>query len=186
MSFAVELYFDPTTDAMVRQAWDYLAEAGVSAVMRESGYRPHLTLGVSESLDLDGAGMALEGLARRYPPFALTLSSLGVFLASEATVFLGVTVTQTLLALHAEFQACIQPYAQGIWDYYRVDAWVPHCTLAFNLPPARVPEAVAIGQQIPLPIRAQVVALGITVLSPASSELLRLFPLGDPPILVMP
>lgn len=186
MSYAVELYLDPATEAVVRQVWDRLAEAGVSASMRESGYRPHVSLGVSDGLDLEGAGAALEALAGRRSPFKLTFSYLGVFRSSEATVFLGVTVTRALLALHAEFQARFQPFAQGLWDYYRVDAWVPHCTLAFDLPPSQVPAAVAIAQEVALPITAQAVALGITAVSPTSSESLRLFPLGGGSILTVP
>ncbi len=178
MSYAVELYVDPATETIVRQVWDRLAEAGVSASMRESGYCPHVSLVVSDDLDLEGAGAALEALARRQPPFELTFSYLGVFRTSEATVFLGVTATRTLLALHAEFQARFQPFARGVWDYYRVDAWVPHCTLAFDLPSSQVPAAVAIAQEVALPITAQAVALGITAVSPSSSTSLRLFLLG--------
>lgn len=185
MSYAVELYVDPATEAVVRQVWDRLAEAGVSASMRESGYRPHVSLGVSDGLDLEGASAALAVLARQWPPFELTFSYLGVFRTSTATLFLGVTATRALLALHAEFQARFQPYAPGLWAYYRVDAWVPHCTLAFDLPLSQVPAAVAIAQEIALPITVQAVALGLTAVSPTSSESLRFFPLGGGTILTV-
>ncbi|MCX8025831.1 MAG: 2'-5' RNA ligase family protein [Thermanaerothrix sp.] len=186
MSYAVELYLDSATEAVVRQVWDRLADAAVSAVMRESGYRPHVSLGVGDGLDLEGAGTALEALAGRQPPFTLAFSYLGIFRASEATLFLGVTATRALLALHAEFQAHFQPFAQSIWDYYRVDAWVPHCTLAFGLPLNQVPSAVAITQEIALPLTAQAVALGITAISPTSSTTVRFFPLGGGTVLAAP
>ena len=186
MSFAVELYLDPATEVIIRQVWDRLADAWVSASMRESGYRPHVSLGVSETLDLEGASAALEVLAQQQPPFTMTFSSLGIFLNAEATVFLGVTVTPALLAFHSEFQTRFQPYARGLWGHYRVGAWVPHCTLAFGLPLTQVPAAVAIAQEMTLPIQAQALALGITAVSPSHSELLRLFPLGGRAILTVP
>jgi len=183
MSFAVELYFGPPAEMLVLQVWGWLAEARVSSSMRESGYRPHLSLGISDRLHLGEVVAALEQFARQYAPFPLTFSSLGVFPTPEATVYLGVTVTHFLLNFHAQFQAVFEPCTEGLWEHYRVGAWVPHCTLAFGLPSNRVPEAIAIAQRVTLPIQTQGIALGITEVSPAHSKSLRLFPLGGGAVL---
>ena len=48
MPFAVELYFDPSTEERIRGAWKAIDEAGISGSMPKGGYRPHVSLGVCE------------------------------------------------------------------------------------------------------------------------------------------
>jgi len=51
MPFAVEMYFDPATEAEIRALWNSLAQAGVSSRLPDSGSRPHISLAVFQSLD---------------------------------------------------------------------------------------------------------------------------------------
>jgi 2'-5' RNA ligase len=58
-------------------------------------------------------------------------------------LFLAVTPTRELLAVHAEAAGSLEAGGVAVWDHYRVGSWVPHCTLAQDLSPPQVPAAVA-------------------------------------------
>ena len=61
---------------------------------------------------------------------SVVLSSLGFFMTAESVAFLGVTPTERLLRVQRAVAAEVLPIAVGYWNYYRPDAFVPHCTLA--------------------------------------------------------
>jgi len=46
MPYAVELYFDEQTEALIKAIWEKLAEKGVSDRQAKRGARPHLALAV--------------------------------------------------------------------------------------------------------------------------------------------
>lgn len=46
MAYAVSLFFDEPTTAAVRHAWTRMAEAGVSSLLSNGPYCPHLTLAI--------------------------------------------------------------------------------------------------------------------------------------------
>ncbi len=50
MPFVGELYFDPSTEERIREAWQALDEAGISDSMPKGGYRPHISFGICEHL----------------------------------------------------------------------------------------------------------------------------------------
>lgn len=67
MPYALQLYFDPGTDAMVRQLWCRFAEAGIARHLAESANRPHLTLAIYDDLDVAMAERELL-LSSRHSP----------------------------------------------------------------------------------------------------------------------
>jgi hypothetical protein len=73
----------------------------------------------------------------------LSLEPLGFFLTDEAPAFLGVVPSAPLLTLHHAVHRAIEPLADSVWQHYRPDALVPHCTLAVGVTDrARVLEIV--------------------------------------------
>lgn len=174
MPFAVEMYLDAESEASVRRIWKALAEAGLKSAMLEAGYRPHVSLGVCEELHVEGLSRELLSFVQSISPFALTLSSVGLFPSSEGVIFLGVTPTQALLDVSEAFHQFFGKYAQA-QRAYRVGSWVPHCTLAFGLPPEKVSTAVDICLRAPLPISSRVEEVGIAKVSPISAEVLRTY-----------
>ncbi len=113
MPFAVEMYMDAESEAGIRRAWDALAEAGVKSAMLDAGYRPHVSLGVCEELNVDGLARELSSFAEKVSPFALTLSSVGLFPSSEGVIFLGVTPTQRLLDVNRGFHQLFKKIREG-------------------------------------------------------------------------
>ena len=179
MPFVIELYFDPSTEAGIRDAWKAIDEAGISDSMLESDYRPHVSLGVCDLLETDSLAQELSTFAASVAPFRLSFSNIGIFSTSEGVVFLGVTVTEELLNIHTAFHEIFKKYAQEQREYYTVGRWVPHCTLAFGLSEHQIAEAVTICQQITLPISTEIKEIGLVEVSPTSCRLLYSFNLNS-------
>jgi len=174
MPFVVELYFDPSTEARIRDAWEAIDEAEISDSMPKGGYRPHISLGVCDHLDTDSLAQELSIFAASVTPFRLLFPNIGIFSTSEGVVFLGVTVTEQLLSVHAGFHKIFKKYAEKQREYYTVGQWVPHCTLAFGLSEHQIAETVTICRQIVLPTSTEVREIGVVEVSPTSCQTLFL------------
>jgi 2'-5' RNA ligase len=181
MPYAVELYLDATTEQLVRGLWRTLAEAGVSQAMLAEGFYPHITLGIANQLDSAALWPELSAMARRTCPQPVTLSHFGVFPNPEAVLFLGATVTRSLLDMHEAFSQLFEAYAQEPWGYYRPGHWVPHCTLALYLDPAGISQALNICLPVGLPIEARVEGLGVTEINPHQARTIYMHRLDQDP-----
>ena len=178
MPFVVELYFDPLTEASIRGAWKAIDEAGISDSMPKGGYRPHVSLGVCDHLETDSLAQELSNFAASVAPFRLSFPNIGVFSTSEGVIFLGVTVTEALLSVHAAFHKIFKKYAREQREYYTVGQWMPHCTLAFGLSETQIVEAVTLCRQIVLPTSTKVREIGVVEVSPTSCQTLYSFNLN--------
>ena len=172
MPFAVELYFDIRGEERIYDAWKVLQKAGIGSSLRDAGYRPHVSLGVCNGFESSAFEGELSTFAASVAPFSLLLSSVGIFPGAQGVIFLGVTVTEHLLDVHAAFHKIFKKHAQEQSEYYAVEKWVPHCTLAFDLSERQIAEAVPICRGIPLPISAGVKEIGLMEVSPTSCHTL--------------
>ena len=175
MPFVVELYFDPSTEARIRGAWNAIDDAGISDSMPKGGYRPHVSLGVCDYLETDSLAQELSTFATSAAPFRLSFPNIGIFSTSAGVVFLGVTVTEELLSVHAAFHKIFKKHAQDQREYYTVGRWVPHCTLAFGLSEHQIAKVVTICRQIILPISTKVKGISVVKVSPTSCRTLYSF-----------
>jgi 2'-5' RNA ligase len=151
--YAVELSFDPRTEAAVRRVWDDLAREGVNDFMSGFGSHPHISLAVFDDLVVADADREIAEFARRLTPVPVVLSSIGVFAGNAGVVFFGAVVTDELLAAHQELHRRLHPVARGTWSIYERSEWVPHCTLTQDMPVDRIPRAVEIARRATLPLR---------------------------------
>jgi len=163
MPYAVELALDPESAAVVRRAWRAMNDAGI-AYVAGSGARPHVSLGIWDTLDHDRAEAELKRFAAETSPVRLTFASVGLF--PGVAVFLAPAVTAELLDLHAGFHRRFERFGQASWDHYRPGAWVPHCTLATDLEPDQFGSALAIAGRVPLPLGCRLVEVGIVEFRP--------------------
>jgi 2'-5' RNA ligase len=175
MPFVVELYFDTLTEECIRGAWKTLDEAGISDSMPKGGYRPHISLGISNHLELDAFAQELSVFAAGITPFRLLFPSIGIFSTSEGVVYLGVTGTEQLLNIHTAFHKIFKKYAEGQREYYTVGRWVPHCTLAFGLSEDQIVEAVTVCRRIVLPTSTKVKEIGVVEVSATGCQTLSSF-----------
>ncbi len=173
MAYSVSLWFDEGAEAQVRHIWQRLADAGVETFVG-GPIRPHVTL--AHGLELDPIGLepfvtALQEQLAAQPPFDLTFTGLGLF--DPGIFYLTTRMTEKLWTLHRKVAALAEEQGGGSSRYYRPDFWTPHCTLAVNLTPAQVPNAVNVCRNVPFPILAPVTRAGI-VENPSETELLTL------------
>lgn len=177
MPFVAELYFDPSTEDRIREAWKALDEAGISDSMPKGGYRPHISLGISNRLELNAFEQELSAFAAGITPFRLLFPSIGIFSTSEGVVYLGATATAQLLNVHTSFHEIFKKHAKEQREYYTVGQWVPHCTLAFDLSEDRIAEAVSVCRQMDLPVSTEVTGIGLVEVSSTGCRTLFSFSL---------
>ena len=175
MPFVVELYFDPSAEERIRSAWKAIDAAGISDSMPKGGYRPHISLGVCNHIELNAFAQELSTFAASVTPFRLSFPNIGIFSTSEGVVFLGVTVTEQLLNVHTRFHEIFKKHAQEQREYYTVGNWTPHCTLAFGLSEHQIAETVTVCRQIDLPVSTEVKEIGVMNVSPAGCQMLSSF-----------
>jgi 2'-5' RNA ligase len=175
MPFVVELYFDSSTEECIREAWKAIDEAGISDSMPKGGYRPHISLGISNHLELDAFAQELSVFAAGITPFRLLFPSIGIFSTSEGVVYLGATVTEQLLNVHTAFHKIFKKHAEEQREYYTIGRWVPHCTLAFGLSEDQIVEAVTVCRRIVLPTSTKVKEIGVVEVSATGCQTLSSF-----------
>jgi len=134
MPFGAALTFDSQTENALRALWQSHAQAGLPPFMPPSDVPPHMTLMMAEDLPVDRLRDSLAHLAASFNPIPVEFLSLGVFPAVYGVVFLAPVVTTPLLDLHAAFWRAAAPLAVNPGGQYRPGVWVPHVTLAYDLP----------------------------------------------------
>ena len=141
MTYAVSLRLDASLSEHIQWLWQVLAERGISASMLRLGYPPHLTLAVWDGPDASALLGSLQRFAARLPSLPMRLAGLGLFPAERSVLWVAPAVGPELLAAHADLH---QTVGVEMNEHYRIDRWVPHCTLATDLEAAPVAAAVAV------------------------------------------
>lgn len=173
MPYAVELDLDHASGALVRDLWRALATVGVTW-MAESGATPHVSLGIWDRIEPGAFDAELARLAAETRPMPVTFDAVGTFPAGA--VFLRPVADPALIDLQRRCHARLSRFAGAPWDYYLPQSWVPHCTLAMEVPPERMHEALAVAGRAPLPIVGRLEAVGVVEFRPV--RVLARHPLG--------
>jgi 2'-5' RNA ligase len=170
MTHAVELLFDPTTEAVIRDVWARLEEAGLPSLASRTHrrHRPHVSLGVAERIEVTRLQEARACLTATH--LDVTLYSPAVF-PRTGVLYLRVVPTLRLLRLHEEVHAALRDSMVAPWDTYSVGAWVPHCTLAQDLTRAQLAQGIDLLHDQPI-TAAHVSSAGI--LDTATGDVLPL------------
>jgi 2'-5' RNA ligase len=170
MGHAVEVLFDPTTEAAIKGVWDRLEAAGVPSLASRTHrrHRPHISLSVAERIDAGQLEEASDCLAATH--LDVTLYSPAVF-PRPGVLYLSVVPTLALLRLHEAVHAAMRDGMVAPRDGYAVGAWVPHCTLAQDLTRAQLVRGIDLLHDQPV-ITAHVNSAGL--LDTATGEVLPL------------
>ena len=179
MAKAVSLWFDDALEARIRSMWAELAQHRISSALHDGPYRPHVTLGVWEQLDLEVFVPAASRLARDLEPFPITFDSVGTFPGTPAVVFLRPGSSGALRSVHERIHARVGESGTGPSPLYAPGRWQPHCTLAWQLDREGLRRACDLLRGSPLPGAGTVAAIGV-IDTPAEIERHRL-PLGKLP-----
>lgn len=142
MPFAVTLRLDAAAATQVEALWSALAERGISNSARRLAYPPHVTLAVYEEKAKQAAlADAVQRAAAKWRRVRVICPALGVFPDPPAALFLIATSTEALLRMQAEL--CEALPREHLHPHYRPGTWLPHVTVADDLPLMRVPAAMA-------------------------------------------
>jgi 2'-5' RNA ligase len=156
----VELFFDASSESRLRELWEQFASFGVP-FMRDSGARPHITLLACDSVDVTAASANLDRFAALTSSFPISLASFGLFPKPLSVAFLAAKVTSDLLALHARFFTEFSALAAGCSSLYSPEQWIPHCTLAPDLPPQHLGLALDTCRSFGLPLSCVASEIGL-------------------------
>lgn len=175
MAQALEVLFDPTTEAVIKDLWARLETAGVPSLASRTHrrHRPHVSLAVAERIGTQQLESLRERLAATH--LDITLYSPAVF-PRPGVLYLSVVPTLALLRLHQEMHATLRHGIVGPRDGYSVGAWVPHCTLAQDLTRAQLTRGIDVLHDQPV-IPAHLGSLGL--LDTATGEVVPLVALGS-------
>jgi 2'-5' RNA ligase len=108
-----------------------------------AGQKPHATLAVYHEIE------SLATFEEKFKAFFAErkkihchVEAIGSFPAS-GTCFVSPTVTKDLLELHKKFYTEFSDYKAAASPYYCPGRWIPHCTLATQLAPDKLAEALS-------------------------------------------
>ena len=175
MPYAVELELDSVAGAAVQDLWRALSEVGATW-LAQSGASPHVSLAIWETIDRPRLEAELARFAAETGPIGITFDGAGTF--PGGTVYLQPAPNPALHAVQRHVHARFASFGGGAWAYYLPDSWIPHCTLAMDVSPDRVTEALAVAGRAPLPITGRLEYVAIVEFQPV--QVLARYPLaGD-------
>ncbi|MGH6926292.1 MAG: 2'-5' RNA ligase family protein [Propylenella sp.] len=146
--------------------------AGLQTV-RRIGDVHHISLGVYDDVSVEQFVDELQRFAETVVPIPIRLAMIGVFPGARSVLYLGPVVTEELLALHRRYHAALAGFAQSCWEHYRREHWVPHVTLALEIEPEALEEAVAAARKHWAPHDARLDAMRFIRFRPVETLYLR-------------
>ena len=161
MPFAVQLFFDPISEATIRHTQEELVKGEGALSTYSLAVRPSLSLALYDEFDRVTCESKLKMFAEMLSPFALTFSSLGVFPGEQSVVYLAPTVNQKLLDIHAYVHQLLKDSSASSSTQYVPGNWFPHCALALSQEPMHTARTLATGMSMPFPMHCQVEEIGV-------------------------
>src|SRR5712672_1364329 len=132
--FSVELFFDSEAEERIRAIWKRLKEAHISAVMANSGARPHTSLTVFDGNVPEKLGAKLPQFTEYLSSFELSFAAFGAFPNESGVFYLAPRPSDALLQTYRTWYSCCTESNGAIWEKYRPADWTPHCTLSVSMP----------------------------------------------------
>lgn len=170
MAIAASLWFDPILEQKVRDIWAEFAQLGVSRLLHDGPYRPHVTLAVWDVERLDPLITRLRGEITGTPAFPITLESVGSF---QGVIYLRPADSPVLMDFRGRVCSLATRLGARPDPSYPSGEWIPHCTLAWELGGVQMARGRDALQKVDLPISGRAVAVGL-IDTPAEAELERI------------
>ena len=134
--------FDSQLEQGVRQFWQLLAEAGLTA-QNEQKHRPHITLAGFDLADPQMCVKPLSEFVLHYRQLPIQLHHIGVF-PEKSVLLLQPRATRSLFALQRSVMEQLGPVLGNspTSQNFAMDSWTPHCTLIDGVPPGLMDKAI--------------------------------------------
>jgi 2'-5' RNA ligase len=169
MTLALELSFDAHSEQRLQRLWVELSRLYPPPGILGMGGQPHVSLAVFRQGEPAHVERLVPELARRITPFTLCLGSVGAFRTDEGVVFIAPHESSTLRAAHEQMLELLAHESALVADYYRPSVWVPHCTVAFNVPAPCMDAVLEACERLHTPFEARVTRLSAVRYKPAST-----------------
>jgi 2'-5' RNA ligase len=166
MPYGIMLYFDNRTERTINSIWQALAKHNLTSSMLDEGIRPHITLAIYEELDSRPCENEMIKLLSNTPSPSIQFTHLGLFTNPEPVIFAAPLVTKVLLDFHNELHLKLADEGKRSWEFYEPGKWVPHCSLALGYKVENQAEIFRLCQEMPLPMNAQVIQMGVVNFKP--------------------
>lgn len=178
-SCAIELTFDPATEAAILELRAAVHAVGVAASPRLLDARPHVSLCVIDVERTEPLERVVRGFAISAAPFEIAFDAVGSFAGSNNVLYLAPTPSLDLLRHHRALIDLLRSsdVVGSMWDYYLPDRWVPHCTLELEADEALLPQAFGAVRAALRPLRGSVRGVELVGFPPA--RILTGFPLRE-------
>lgn len=134
MPYGITLKCTNETAAPVTALWDEAEAFETVPSMRALAYPPHVTLAVYQDADPARLKDVVDRVSEARSAVTLIFSSIGVFENETLVLWARPLPNKALLRLHADLHRQSDP--TDCHHHYRPEAWVPHCTIAMNVPRA--------------------------------------------------
>ena len=141
MPVAISVKAVNATAQRIEALWEGAALFEDEPSMRALGYPPHLTFAVYDTLTTGDLKPALDTAFARQAPFSLVFESIRIFEGPALVLWAAPRPCAALGDAHAIIHRIIDP--AFCRPHYRPGAWVPHCTLAMQVPTKRRQDALA-------------------------------------------
>ncbi|MGJ4889819.1 2'-5' RNA ligase family protein [Bradyrhizobium sp. HKCCYLR20261] len=151
MAVALNIRSDDASSAKIEELWDRVAAFEDAPSMRGLRYRPHFTLAVYETPDIDTAvaWQVMREVVRGGGPLKIEFSGLAWFAHPRFVLWAVPESVEDLQQWHAAISAAIDPACCR--EHYRPGAWTPHCTLGTRIVDARRADAMAFARAFDQP-----------------------------------
>lgn len=171
MPYAVELDLDEATSATIEAiAARVTRECPDVATISSIRATPHMSLAIYDDLDLERIPADLCLFAAGLSAFDLRIGSIGLFPAElPGVVFLAPVVSHALLDLHRRYHDLLTRYQPTCWHYYRPGNWVPHITIAMDIPARTLPDVIRTCIDQWTPTMCRVVGLRLVSVRPVTT-----------------
>ena len=148
MPYAIVMHIEKTSAARIVALWNVLAERDDVGRVKFSdeqirfNYPPHVTLAVVDTVDPDILVDTLKQTVAGWRPLPISFDSLTVLPRKPVAPMLArPNVTVEILQLHKEVFDVLPPNSTS--EYHRPKAWQPHVTLARDISPSKLGDALA-------------------------------------------
>jgi 2'-5' RNA ligase len=111
---------------IVEEIWEDLERVGVKPSKR---IQPHFSYQIGD-YDTEGLLPALARVAKATGPFAVRTAGLGVFGGPQPVLHIVIVRTERLSEFQRLLWGAIGSACRNAADFYWIDEWVPHVTLA--------------------------------------------------------
>ncbi|GKX30908.1 2'-5' RNA ligase [Vallitalea longa] len=160
MGYAIEVFFDKTSEEKLIEYWRLLHQHGYSSYMYENGGHPHIAFAVFDDdiKDINNFKKIIREYYKGIKSFEILFSYLGLFTTDEGVSFIAPKISLQLLEYHKRFynKICENGYDEWFNDYYKPDVWIPHCTMTIQTNVRNQMKGLDLLRSVFKPFKAQV------------------------------